>query len=121
MTLEGDGVTGTEKRGREGTETLQTLGTPWGAPTPAVERRCRANRSRRPRRVYRREKKEGERGGEQQVGTQRHSDGADGARPKHSALARHEYGLLVPEEPAGDPAVARPQRSRENPKYTMGT
>ena len=38
---------------------------------------------------------EGERG---EVSTQRHPDSADGARPKHGTLARHEYGLLVPEE-----------------------
>ena len=30
------------------------------------------------------------------VNTQRHPDGADAARPKNSALARREYGLLAP-------------------------
>ena len=50
----------------------------------------------------------GESGGLNHVSMQRHSDGADGARPESSALARCKYSLLDPEEPAGDPAAAGP-------------
>ena len=32
-----------------------------------------------------------------------------------------EYSLLVPEEPAGDPAAAGPQGIGDSPKDTMGT
>ena len=35
-----------------------------------------------------------------------HPNGADGARPKHGAIARRKYGLLAPAEPASDPAAA---------------
>ena len=41
------------------------------------------------------------------VGTPtRHIYGTDGARPKHSALARREYNLLAPTGTAVDPANA---------------
>ena len=50
-----------------------------------------------------------------------HSGGGDGARPKHGALARREYGLLPPEEPAGDPAAAEPQERRGGHEANMGT
>ena len=39
----------------------------------------------------------------------RHSDGADGARPENGMELRRKYGLLAPEEPAGDPAAAGTQ------------
>ena len=55
-----------------------------------------------------------------EVITQRHSDGADGTRPGHSALACREYGLLAPEEPAGDPATVGPQGSGDIPEDTLG-
>ena len=61
------------------------------------------------------------RGRERKVSKQRHPDGSDGARPKHRALAHREYGLLAPEEPAGDPAAAGPQGSGDIPKDSMGT
>ena len=64
---------------------------------------------------------EGGRGVSTQVSTQRHSYGADGARPNHVALACREYGLLVPEGLAGDPATAGPYWSRDNPEDTTGT
>ena len=51
----------------------------------------------------------------------RHSDVVDGARPKHGALARHEYGLLAQEDPAGDPATAEPHGSGDSPKDTLET
>ena len=53
-----------------------------------------------------------------EVSTERHPDGA---RPKHSALARREYGLLAPAEPAGNPAAAGPQGIRDSPNDTTGT
>ena len=40
--------------------------------------------------------------------TQRHPDSSDGAKTKHGALARREYGLLAPEEPVVDPAATGP-------------
>ena len=52
---------------------------------------------------------------------QRHSDGADGVRPKHSAPALRKYSLLVTEELTGDPDVAGTQGSGEIPEDTMGT
>ena len=55
------------------------------------------------------------------VSTQRHLDGTNGTRPEHGALVRHEYGLLAPEEPAGDLAAAGPQGSRDSPGDTTGT
>ena len=63
---------------------------------------------------------EGERGGDHLVSTQRHSDGADGARPEHSALACCEYGLLPPKDLKGDQAAARPQGSGDTMR-TGGT
>ena len=61
---------------------------------------------------------EGKRG---EVIPQRHHDGADGARPKHDALARRKYGLLASQEPAVDPAAAEHQGSRYIPKDTSKT
>ena len=55
------------------------------------------------------------------MSTQRHPDGADGARPGHGALARCKYGLLALEEPAGNPAAAGPQGSGDSPENTTGT
>ena len=51
----------------------------------------------------------------------RHTEGANGARPEHGALARHKYGLMAPEDPAGDLAVADPQEYRDDHEATMGT
>ena len=51
----------------------------------------------------------------------RHHDVADGARPEHSTLARHEYGLLAPEDPAGNPDAADPHGSRDRPEDTSET
>ena len=45
----------------------------------------------------------------------------DGARTKHGTLARREYSLLAPKDPAGNPAAAEPQVSRDSPKNTTGT
>ena len=61
---------------------------------------------------------EGESG---EVSTQRHSDGANAARPKHGALAGREYSLLVLEDLAGDPDAAGPQGSGDSPEDTTGT
>ena len=55
------------------------------------------------------------------VSTQKHPNGADGARPEHNALARREYSLLAPEEPAGDPAAAELQEYGDGHETTMGT
>ena len=55
------------------------------------------------------------------VSMHRHPDGDDGARPDHGGLARREYNLLAPEEPAGDPATAEPQEHGESHKATMET
>ena len=43
------------------------------------------------------------------------------ARPEHGALARREYGLLAPKEPAGNPAAAEPQGSGDSPENTTCT
>ena len=43
------------------------------------------------------------------------------ARPEHGTLARRKFGLMAPEEPAGDPDAAEPQVSRDSPGDTMGT
>ena len=51
---------------------------------------------------------------------QRHSDGANSARPEHGALARHEYGLLALEGLEGNPATAGLQGSGDNPEDTAG-
>ena len=51
----------------------------------------------------------------------RNPDGTNGARPKHGALARREYGLLAPEEPAGDPAAVELQECGDGHEATMGT
>ena len=56
-----------------------------------------------------------------EVSMQRHPDGANGASPKLSALARRKYGLLAPEEPAGEPAAAGTQGSGDSPKDTTET
>ena len=45
----------------------------------------------------------------------------DGAMPEHGALARREYGLLVPEKPVGDTASAKPQVIRDSPEDTSET
>ena len=52
--------------------------------------------------------------------TQKHSGSTDGTSPEHGALVRCKYGLLVPEEPAGNPATAGPQGIRDNPEDTTG-
>ena len=64
---------------------------------------------------------EGGRGRKSQVSTQRHSDGADGARPKHGAIVRHKYGLLFTEESVGDPAAAGAQGSGDGPEESKVT
>ena len=51
----------------------------------------------------------------------RRPDGADGASPEHGALARREYGLLVLEEPAGNPAAAELQGSGDSPENISET
>ena len=61
---------------------------------------------------------EGERG---EVIPQSHPDSVKGARPKHGALARREYGILVPEELAGNPDAEGSQGSWDSPEDTMGT
>ena len=42
-------------------------------------------------------------------GLHRHSDGANGTRPKNGMQSLREYGLLAPEEPADDTASAGTQ------------
>ena len=51
----------------------------------------------------------------------RHTTVTDGARPKHSALARREYGLLAPTGTVFDPAAARYQVSGDDHEATRGT
>ena len=46
---------------------------------------------------------------------QRHPNGPNGARPKHGKLVCREYGLLVPEELAGNPAFAGLQGRGDGP------
>ena len=60
-------------------------------------------------------------GGGSELSMHGHTNGADGAKPKHVALARREYGLLAPEKPAGDPAAIEPRDCRDDPKATMET
>ena len=59
--------------------------------------------------------------GRGEVRMYRNPNGADGARPEHGTLARHKYGLLVEEEPEGDPAATEPQGSGEIPEETLKT
>ena len=40
---------------------------------------------------------------------QRHSDSADGTRPKNGMKLRRKYGILASDEPAGNPATAGPR------------
>ena len=47
----------------------------------------------------------------------RYPDGAE----EHGALARREYGLLVPEEPESNPNSAEPQGSGYRPEGTSET
>ena len=61
---------------------------------------------------------EGERG---EVIPQWHPDSANGARPEHGTLARREYGILAPEELAGNPDAEGSQGSWDIPKDTTGT
>ena len=68
--------------------------------------------------ILQRDTAEGERG---EVIPHRYPDGADGARPKHGVLLGCEYGLLAPEDPAGDPVAAGPQGSGYRPNDTTGT
>ena len=66
----------------------------------------------------------GESGNITMVSMQRHYDGANGARPKHSTLTRREYGLLAPEVlegPEVDPEVTGSQGNRDNTEDAMGT
>ena len=58
------------------------------------------------------------------MSTQRHIDGADGARPKHSALARQEFILLAPEateETEEDPASVGNQGIGDSPEDSTGS
>ena len=50
----------------------------------------------------------------------RHTSGTDVARPEHGALARREYGLLVPTGAAVDPADAGDLGSEDGPESTRG-
>ena len=59
-------------------------------------------------------------GRDREVSTHRHPYGADSASPEHIALVCLECGLLLPEDPAGDPAVAEPQECGDNHEATMG-
>ena len=51
----------------------------------------------------------------------KHPDCANGASPEHGALARRQYVLLAPENPAGNPAAVETQGSGEFPKATTET
>ena len=51
----------------------------------------------------------------------RHTAGTNGARPKHGALVRHEYGLLALTGTAVDPADAGDQGSGDGHEDTRGT
>ena len=66
-------------------------------------------------------KAERERGEELQVSMQRNSNGADGARTKHSVFARSKYGLLAPKGTVGNTATTGPLGSGDGPKDTTGT
>ena len=57
-------------------------------------------------------------GGRGEVRPQRHPDGTYDASPKHGTLSRRECGLLVQEDPVGDPFTAKPQGSGDSPKDT---
>ena len=54
------------------------------------------------------------------VSMHRYINGADGARPKHGALTCCKYGLVAPEEPAGNPAAAELQEHGYRHEATMG-
>ena len=54
------------------------------------------------------------------MSTQRHPGSANGAKPDHSALACHKYGLLALKEPTGNPDTVGPQGSKDSPNDTMG-
>ena len=56
-----------------------------------------------------------------EVSMHRHLEGVYGANPEHGALARREYSLLAPEDPAGDTAAAEPQECGDGHDFTMGT
>ena len=56
-----------------------------------------------------------------EVSTHRHPDGTDGTRSKHGTLARRQYVLLVPTEPAGDLATTESQDCGDGPEATLGT
>ena len=60
-------------------------------------------------------------GGVRKLSMHRHPNGADDSRPKHGALAHREYGLLSPEDSAGDPAAAELWDCGDCPKDTMVT
>ena len=51
----------------------------------------------------------------------RHPNSADGARPQNGMQSRREYGLLAPEEPTVDPAVAGTQVRQEGHGATRET
>ena len=53
-----------------------------------------------------------------EVRLHRHPGGANGATPKHGALACHKYGLLGPEERVGDPTTAETQGIRDSTEDT---
>ena len=49
----------------------------------------------------------------------RHPNGANGARPKHGALAHRKYGLLAPEDPASNSAAVETQGIGDSPEGTL--
>ena len=112
---------GTDRRGRGGDRnSSSTRETEGNTATSNGEEMASGQDSAAPPSVLRGTEEEGI-GESTQGSTQRHSKGAAGARPKHGALARREYGLLAPERPAGDPSAAKPQGSGDEPEDITGT
>ena len=109
---EGDGVTGTGRQERGGDRNSPATRGTEGSTNTSRGEEMKSNQEPAVLPSKPRGTKEGEIG---EVSTQRYSDGTSGVRPEHGALARRKYGLLAPEEPAGDPAATGPQGSGENP------
>ena len=103
MTIEGDGVLGTDGQGKgEDGKFSANRDTEGNITTCCGEEMASGEDTAAPPSALRRTA-EGGRGGIKQVSTQRNSDGTNGARPKHGALARRKYGLLVPAGTVVDP------------------
>ena len=117
VTLKGDGVPEADTRGRGGDGNSPAIQDTGGSSNISRGEEMVSGQEPAPPPSPQWGTEEEERG---EVIPQSHSKGAGGSRPEHGALARREYGLLVPEELAGDPDAAGAQGSGDNPKDTIG-